>query len=76
MYFFIYKNKDNYYYKYKGRAYYYTHPLGFKNQYGHEIILIIPVTENLVRNKLSLSRLIIKFNKKLIRFLEKINRKI
>ena len=76
MYFFVYKKGNEYYYKYKSKVYFYTHPLGYKNQYGHEIVLIIPVDKNLIRNKISLSRLIKRINKKLIRFLNNIDKKL
>lgn len=77
-YIIIYKKPDNvtspktakYYFRYVS-GYYNNYYVGMKNQYDHEIILIIEVTS--VSNKLPFR---IKLLKKLISFLEKLERRI
>lgn len=50
LYLIVYKNKDNtYFYKLKYYSYVLTHELGFKNQYGQQIVLIIPITEEVYK---------------------------
>lgn len=72
-YIFVYKKKDEYYYKLKDKVYYFTHPLGYTNQYGHELILIIPVSTMLYkkRHRFSLYHHTLK---KLISFLQRLDR--
>lgn len=57
-------NKDSYYYR---KYIYYTdrYEIGFKNSYGHEVILIIDLTSH---EKIDKKRV---FIKRLIRFLNK-----
>lgn len=60
-------NKDSYYYR-KYSYIHYCHEIGFKNGYGHEIVLIIDLTGH---EKISRKKVIIN---SLIRFLKKIER--
>lgn len=69
-YFVIWKNKDSYYYK-LSKFTYKRYFVGFKNQYGHEVILIIPfkIIKNSFFKKISMS--LLKFLKRLENFLER-----
>lgn len=51
LYLIVYKNKDNntYFYKLKKYGYVLMHELGSKNQYGQQIVLIIPITEEVYK---------------------------
>ena len=73
-YIFVFKKKDTYYYKVKGLVYYWTHPIGYKNQYNHEIILIIPISNFIDRKRNPLKYYKNKVITSLIRLLKKINR--
>ena len=68
-YIFVYKKNNEYYYKLKDKVYFFTHPLGYTNGYGHELILIIPISSELYKKRhiFSLYHYILK---KLISFLQ------
>lgn len=59
-------NKDSYYYR-KHIHLPYNHEIGFKNGYGHEIVLIIDLTghEKIDRKKVFIKRIIRFLNKRI-----------
>ena len=61
------ENKNTYYYK-KLKGYINQYYIGYINQYNHEVVLIIDVSEFLNFGRKSLSQ---RFIDRLIRFLEK-----
>lgn len=77
MYFFIYKRpNDTYYFKLKGLSYYMTHELGFTNQYGHKLILIISIPRAVRNHFTPLSILKFKVKRKIVYVLDLIIKKL
>lgn len=72
MYIIIFKTPSNtFYYKIKDKIYSYKHPVGFKNQYGHEVLFIIPITEDIYKRRHPFYGLRKKLVRKIMKFLEK-----
>ena len=71
IYLIVFKKKDTYSYVLKRRPYLITHPLGHTNQYGKEVILIIPISKLMYDKKHLLKSCINKTFKKIINLLSK-----
>lgn len=75
-YVFVFKKQNNeFYYKAKGYLYFQNHPLGYVNQYGHEIVLIIPISLISYKRKHPFKYFKRFLIKKSIRFLRKLDDK-
>lgn len=68
----IWKKKDNTYYYREVSGFYANYHIGYENQYGHEVILIIDHFKDYVRPISFRKRAI----KKVISFLQKLDKKI
>lgn len=68
----IFKTPSNhFYYKVKDKFYSYKHPVGFKNQYGHEVLFIIPIIEEIYKKRHPFYLFRKRLVRKLMKFLEK-----
>lgn len=77
MYYFIYKRPNNTYYsKLKSVGYFMTHKIGYTNQYGHELILIISIPETLSNRFTPLLIFKYKVKRKIINVLDLIIKKL
>lgn len=72
-YYYIFKRPDNtYYFKLKGYGYNLTHHIHDINQYGHEIVLIIPINSSIYKFSENFAFFKKRIKRKIIRWLERI----
>lgn len=77
MYIVIFKRPNStYYYRIRGHLYPYSHDIGWTNQYGHELILIISVTSLVYKKRHPIRYVKRRIIRKLIKWLDSILNKL